>query len=319
MKQTFIKGDHMATFTGTAASETISPTNVSPTVTSNPLGSLQSDVDDLLYGYGGDDFLSSGGGSDSLYGGIGNDTLYGGSGGDKLYGDAGNDYLYGEADNDYLNGGLGNDAMSGGTGDDSYVVDNALDIVFEEAGAGTDTVYAYVNYSLSGNAENLTLSGTASTGNGNILNNILKGNSYANTLDGREGNDYLYGYDGNDTLIGGVGYDNLYGGNGNDTLDGGLYNDLLDGGSGNDTMSGGLGNDTYAVDSALDVVSEAAGAGIDRVNAYVNYTLGDNIENLFLYGTAVNGTGNSLNNVIIGTSVRNILSGGDGNDTLTGY
>ena len=45
-------------------------------------------------------------------------------------------------------------------------------------------------------------------------------------------------------------------------------------------MAGGTGNDTYIVDSASDVVIEAAGAGTDRVNAYVSYTLGANVENL---------------------------------------
>lgn len=273
----------MATFTGTYVNETITPAKISDTVTSNSFGTLPGDADDSLYGYGG------------------------------------NDYLDGGAGNDYLNGGTGSDAMYGGTGDDTYVVDTVLDVVSEAAGAGTDLVYSYVNYTLGINVENLSLSGAATSGTGNTLNNIIKGNSLANTLDGQNGNDTLYGYDGNDSLIGGSGYNSLYGGNGNDTLDGGLHNDLLDGGPGNDSMSGGVGNDTYVVDALLDVVSEAGGAGTDRVNAYINYTLGDNVENLFLYGTAATGTGNTLNNVIIGTSSANSLSGLAGNDTLTGY
>ncbi len=250
---------------------------------SNPPGSRPSDADDLLYGYGGNDYLDGGGG------------------------------------NDTLNGGTGNDTMLGGTGDDIYVVDSAGDLVTEAAGAGTDIVYGYFNYTLPNNVENLSLFGTATIGTGNTLNNIIKGSNLANTLDGREGNDTLYGYDGNDILIGGSGYDNLYGSNGNDTLDGGLHNDLLDGGTGNDSMSGGAGNDTYVVDTLLDVVSEAANAGTDRVNAYINYTLGADVENLSMYGTAATGTGNTLNNVIAGTSSVNTLLGLAGNDTLHGY
>ena len=47
-------------------------------------------------------------------------------------------------------------------------------------------------------------------------------------------------------------------------------------------MSGGLGNDTYFVNSAGDVVSEAAAAGTDTVWSSVNYTLiaGSEVETL---------------------------------------
>ena len=66
----------------------------------------------------------------------------------------------------------------------------------------------------------------------------------------------LAGGDFNDTLAGLGGDDRLYGHGGNDTLDGG---------AGDDTMIGGLGNDIYMVDSASDVVTEAANAGTDEV------------------------------------------------------
>ena len=45
-------------------------------------------------------------------------------------------------------------------------------------------------------------------------------------------------------------------------------------------------------------------------------TLGANIENLTLTGTtAINGTGNRLDNILIGNSGANLLTGGAGNDT----
>jgi Ca2+-binding RTX toxin-like protein len=47
--------------------------------------------------------------------------------------------------------------------------------------------------------------------------------------------------------------------------------------------------------------------------------LGANLENLNLTGAAaINGVGNSLDNIITGNTANNILSGGDGNDILNG-
>ena len=93
----------------------------------------------------------------------------------------------------------------------------------------------------------------------------------------------------------------------------------LDGGAGADTLAGAGGNDTYVVDNAADQVRENASEGLDTVRAGVTHTLALNIENLVLTGTAaINGTGNTLNNVITGNAAANTLTGGDGNDTLDG-
>ncbi len=68
-------------------------------------------------------------------------------------------------------------------------------------------------------------------------------------------------------------------------------------------MIGGAGDDIYRVDNAGDVVTEAANAGTDRVESTISYTLGANVENLWLSGTAaVNVTGNSLNNQLAATA-----------------
>ena len=51
----------------------------------------------------------------------------------------------------------------------------------------------------------------------------------------------------------------------------------------------------------------------------MSWTLGDNLENLTLTGSAnLNGTGNSEDNVITGNSGANTLTGGTGADTLDG-
>ncbi|MBD9632517.1 matrixin family metalloprotease [Pseudomonas sp. PDM19] len=197
-------------------------------------------------------------------------------------GSAYNDTLIGNAVANVLNGGAGADTLQGKGGDDTYYVDNTGDVVIENANEGTDTVYASINHTLAGNIENLTLTGGAINGTGNSLDNILIGNTYANTL------------------IGGAG------------------NDTLDGGTGSDSLYGGLGDDTYIIDNVGDTVNESAAEGNDTVNASVNFTLNNNIENLTLTGSAIIGTGNKLNNIITGNNLNNSLYGDDGDDILIG-
>lgn len=82
-----------------------------------------------------------------------------------------------------------------------------------------------------------------------------------------------------------------------------------------------MGDDLYYVDNASDVVSEtsASGGGIDTVIASISRTLGNYQENLSLSGTAaINGTGNSLANILKGNSAANVLKGGGGDDMLSG-
>ncbi|MCY7338810.1 MAG: hypothetical protein LH465_02470 [Sphingomonas bacterium] len=257
-------------------------------------------LDNVINGTVGNDQLSGLGGNDSLYGLAGNDLLDGGTG---------NDLLDGGTGNDLLDGGAGNDDMRGGTGNDIYVVDGAGDQVTENANEGTDTVRSSVSHTLGANVENLELLGLALNGTGNTLDNVINGTA---------GNNQLFGLGGNDSLYGLAGDDLLDGGTGNDLLDGGTGNDLLDGGTGNDDMRGGTGDDLYIVDGAGDQVTEYANEGTDTVRSSISYTLGANVEHLELLGSALNGTGNTLNNTLTGNGLSNRLSGGAGNDTLIG-
>ncbi len=242
-----------------------------------------------------------------------------------ITGNAANNRLIGGDGNDTLDGGAGNDTLDGGRGNDTYKVDSSRDIIIENSLnfiGGTDSVESSVSYILfNNNLENLTLTGLgAINGTGNRLDNFITGNAANNRLDGREGKDTLIGGAGNDFLDGGAGNDTLDGGLGNDRLYGGLGNDTLDGGAGNDTLEGGLGNDTYRIDSATDVIFEGSNRDTDTVESSVSYTLfNNNLENLTLTGlTAINGTGNSRDNVITGNAANNLLIGGLGNDTLDG-
>ena len=147
---------------------------------------------------------------------------------------------------------------------------------------------------------------------------IIKGLGGADQLQGQNGNDMLYGGDGDDRLFGEGGLNMLYGEAGSDALYGGDANDILDGGVGVDWMQGALGDDTYFIDDIGDNVVETVNGGYDTVNATTSWTMTANVEALQLVGTNLNGAGNDIDNIIIGTAGVNALSGFDGNDRLYG-
>lgn len=283
----------------------------------------------VAYGLGGADHLQGTGGANRLDGGAGRDTMVGGAGNDVyvvddvgdvvtessgggvdtvqaglswvlgsqfenlvLLGSAnlngtGNtlaNHLQGNDGANQLNGGSGGDTLVGAGGDDVYVVDSTADVVTELAGQGMDTVQASVNWTLGANLEHLVMSGTtALSATGNELSNRLVGNTAANRLTG---------------------------GAGHDTLDGGL---------GSDTMVGGTGDDVYVVNVSTDLVQEAAQEGLDRVLSEITLTLGANVEYLTLTGTAaLNGTGHTGDNHLVGNAAANLLTGLAGSDTLEG-
>jgi Ca2+-binding RTX toxin-like protein len=263
--------------------------------------------------------------------------------------------ILGNSGNNVIDGRAGADRMVGGAGNDTYIVDNVGDIVTELASEGADLVQSSVTYALSANVESLTLTGNGNiNGTGNGLDNVITGNAESNRLDGGQGADTLIGGAGNDTYIvdniGDIITEALAAGNdtiqsavsfttslnvenltltgtaainatGNtlaNTLTGNSADNILDGGIGADTMIGGAGNDTYFVDMATDIVRELVGQGTDLVQSSVDYTLTTNVENLTLTGTAITGTGNTLDNIITGNVGNNVLSAGGGNDRLTG-
>ncbi|HYJ31469.1 MAG TPA: M10 family metallopeptidase C-terminal domain-containing protein [Allosphingosinicella sp.] len=228
---------------------------------------------------------------ENAVGGAGNDVIVGNAVANILSGLAGMDVITGGAGDDTLDGGLGADTLNGGIGGDFYLVDDGGDQVVELAGEGSDTVSSGISYTLTANVENLVLTGSALSGTGNGLANVITGNDLANLLSGGEGDD---------TLIGNGG------------------NDVLDGGLGADAMSGGTGDDLYFVDTSGDVVIELGGEGSDTVSSAITYTLGDNVENLILTGAAATGTGNGLDNLLTGNALSNRLDGGAGNDRLSG-
>lgn len=147
----------------------------------------------------------------------------------------------------------------------------------------------------------------------NILNpntNIITTlNPFGQTLTGKSGHDLIKGNFGNDKLYGGAGDDLIFGQWGND---------LLDGGEGVNVLVGGRGNDQYYVHSNADFTLEHRNEGLDTVfSAASHHHLAKNIENLILQGHEnIKGSGNELDNSIVGNSGNNELYGLAGNDLL---
>ncbi|MEG4859558.1 calcium-binding protein, partial [Microcoleus sp. K1-B1] len=191
-------------------------------------------------------------------------------------------------------------------------VDNLTLIDFDDQGGGNNTSLISLN-ATAGTTYQIAVDGWISN-TGSIQLNIAPAN-----INGTPGPDNLTGTPNPDTINGLAGNDTINGLASNDTIDGGDDNDRLDGGLGLDQLRGGLGNDIFVVDNVGDVVTELPAQGTDLVESGITHTLRPNVENLTLTGTAlINGTGNTLANVITGNTANNTLNGLSGADQLRG-
>ncbi|MGO4833223.1 calcium-binding protein, partial [Rhizobiaceae sp. 2RAB30] len=219
---------------------------------------------------------------ETYIGTAGADTIYGASYGETIIFGDGNDTIYGQGGDDFLYTGGGYDIMDGGAGRDTIVFHKAMVADWQSGVLDPDIAESWANWEV--------IQGSA--GDDRIRTNSW---GFAVELRGGAGNDVLA------TGVGGVVSDTLFGEDGNDQLDGGAGADRLDGGAGNDTYI--LGADTS------DTITDAS--GIDTITSTISRSLAGyaSIENLTLLGAAaINGTGNALNNVLIGNAAANILS-----------
>jgi len=213
-------------------------------------------------------------------------TITGTPGNDVLNGGAGDDTIDALGGNDTVDGRQGSDTMNGGPGDDQYFVDSAGDIVNESANEGYDVVYASVSYAL------------AAGSSVEVLATINEAATTVIDLTGNELDNYVTGNAGNNIIDGG-------------------------GGAGSDQLWGRGGDDSYYVDGN-DAVVEYLSDGYDAVYARSSFVLGVGayVEVLATIDeaatTAINLTGNELNNYITGNAGSNILDGGTGWDQLWG-
>jgi Ca2+-binding RTX toxin-like protein len=278
--------------------------------------------------------------------------IVGNDGGNSLDGASGEDTLNGKGGNDSLEGGLGTDTAvyTGIKSAYSITRSGSTTTVTDSVGSrdGSDTLIGIEQLQFADGT--LSLIDTVQTGTSG--NDTLTGLAGNDTLNGLAGNDVLDGGPGNDTMVGGLGDDTYYvdssadvvtenpgegtdqsqssvsytlpanveylmlTGSGNINGTGNALDNLIFGNAGVNVLTGGAGNDAYIVQTAGTTVVENPGEGNDTVLSAVTFTLGANIENLTLTGTAnINGTGNSLANTLAGNTGINILTGGDGTDT----
>lgn len=240
------------------------------------------------------------------------ENAIGGNGADRITGNAAANRLQGSAGNDTLTGLGGADIFVFTTGGGADVV---TDFTIGTDKLDATAFGAYISIAQSGADAVVNFSSTVSV----RLTNVSASNLTDASFVGLANQPPPPPTSGGLTLTGTSGGDSLIGGSGDDTLSGLGGADTLNGRGGADTMSGGAGDDTFIVDNIGDTIIEKAGEGTDLVRSTVSFTLGANVENLTLQGTAaIDGTGNGLDNRLAGNGATNILIGGDGNDRLDG-
>jgi Ca2+-binding RTX toxin-like protein len=278
---------------------------------------------------------------------------------ENLTGSAFADTLTGDANANVLDGGAGDDTLTGAAGADTLIGGAGIDTASYSPSTTAVTANLATPASNTGDAAGDTYSGIENLTGGTVADN-LTGDANANVLSGLAGNDALNGAGGDDILIGGAGADALTGGAGIDTasyatataavvanlgtpasntgdalgdiyntienltgsgfadtltgdvnanvLDGGAGNDILIGGAGADTLIGGAGTDTASyTTSTLAVIASLANAANNTGDAAGDTYSG--VENL---------TGGAGNDTLTGDAGANALDGGNGNDILIG-
>ncbi|HEY0086633.1 MAG TPA: calcium-binding protein, partial [Allosphingosinicella sp.] len=238
--------------------------------------------------------------------------------GQSLTGNSLANRITGNSGNDTLDGGLGADTLIGGLGNDIYIVDDALDVVTELEGQGTDAVRTGIGsrtdftklYHLPDNVENLV--GTSATGQG------VYGNALDNVVTMGAGGDLIVlDGGGNDTVNSGGGADFIY--------FGGAFTAA-------DVVNGGAGTDTVGLLGSYDLTLAAGSlAGVERLALYTggdgpanNYTITTvdaNVAagaNLFVTAASLQADETFIFNGIAETNGSFTVRAGAGDDIIAG-
>lgn len=213
----------------------------------------------------------------AIYGNGGGDLIQGGAGLEEVYGGNGNDVILGRGGIDELYGDGGRDVVRGGQGGD-----------FLNGGSGDQD---WLDYRFSDGLVNVNL------GTGYAIGGDASGDEFINF-------ERLIGSSMNDTLTGDVGDNVIRGDNGDDFIRAGSGDDLIAGGRGADNMLGSSGVDTldYRTSNARVIVNLAtgnAGSGDAEGDTFTGF------ENVI---------GSAFNDILVGSSGTNVLTGGAGAD-----
>ncbi len=279
----------MAKFTGTNCNDTIIPGTLSNGVTTDTPHSTPSGGTDTIVGYGGNDHLDGGGGADVINGGDGNDAIGAQGTGWLVHGDGGGDeiVLSGHANSTSNPTPATISGAAYGDSGDDRIVVNPWG--FGPSVTGT--------VSLHGGIGNDTIGAR------------LSGPSDETNLDGYSV--YAYGDAGNDHLTATFQF---------------TFSNAWPyfAGNNDDHLFGGPGDDSYFVLEQRDVVVEKPNEGHDQIEAWdTDYTLPANVEdllvsNLSTYNSAHRYSGNELNNVITDGNGNDTIHGDAGNDEIFG-
>jgi Ca2+-binding RTX toxin-like protein len=273
--------------------------------------------------------LDGGHGDDTFNSGAGNDTIYTGGGQDQVSAGDGNDIIYLGFEYQSVDGQVRifNSIVDGGSGED-YV------------GVGS---YPHSSSQYESLTEfHCTTLINVEVADGNINRDWMIDDDGGHTLNGMMGDDHIEGRGGDDTLLGWWGNDYIEGGDGNDNIDGGSHDDILLGGDGNDAITGGGGHDVLEGGGGFDILTGhgasllEGGAGADVLIGYEGDTArytgsgsevvvrlwngsgqGGDAEGDALVGI-LNVIGSAHGDALVGSTARNRLEGGEGNDYLDG-
>ena len=212
----------------------------------------------------------------------------------EIHGTRHADLMIGSALRESFISGGGNDTIHGGAGFDRIRFDRGE----MTSGVNVDLAAGTATGRWQGQAFTIRMTGIEEVRGTRTYNDTIRGDDGNNLIDLRDGDDLIYDRGGNDTV---------YGGGGNDTFMAGGGEDRFYGGDGVDLL-------------VLDVSGFAAGAFIVETdltagrNGGRGITAGrdvlDSIEQVQVIG--------ALNAWLNGSAVDNLLTGGDGNDTIYG-
>jgi Ca2+-binding RTX toxin-like protein len=227
--------------------------------------------------------------------------------------------ITGNSGDNIIEGGQGNDILTGGGGHDTYIFQpgDGSDIITDfKAGAGAGDVVKLEGYGFS------SFDGIEAAMSQHGADVWLQLSTFetlvfrSHTIGDFASDDFNVP----DTPpTGGTLISSETGTPGDDTLVGTGGGNYMDGKDGNDTLIGGPGDDTYVVyATGSTTIIENPNGGIDTVLSQQSFQLPNNVENLTLTGWNTMGTGNDLDNRIVGTGGAETLNGKGGNDWLFG-